>query len=63
MIVPRHFWSIAIVTEVLPYRHSEIRRAILRMVKINAVLESSVNKLVTVKNTCHDKNQIDQVRE
>ena len=61
--VPRHFWRIAIVTGVLPSRHSEIRGAIVRMAKTNTILKLPVNKLFTVKNTYHDTNQTDKARE
>ena len=56
--VPRHFWSIAIVTRVLPSRDSQIRRAIVRIAKTNAILKRPVNKLFTVENTYHDTKQL-----
>ena len=61
--MPRHLWRIAIVTEVLPSRHSEIRRAIVRITKTNTILKRPVNQLFTVKNTYHDTNQKDKARE
>ena len=61
--VPRHFWRIAIVTGVLPSRDSEIRGAIVRIAKTNAILKRPVKKLFTVENTYHDTNQTDKARE
>ena len=61
--MPRHFWRIVIVTEVLPSRHSEIRQAIVRIAKANTIFKRPVNKLFTVKNTYHDTNQTDKARE
>ena len=58
-MVSRHFWKIAIVTEVLPSRESEIRGAIVRLTKTNTILKCPVNKLFTVKNIYHDTNQAD----
>ena len=58
-MVSRHFWKIAIVTEVLPSRESEIRGAIARLTKTNTILKFPVNKLFTVKNIYHDTNQAD----
>ena len=62
-MVTRHFWKIAIVTGVLPRRDSEIRGAIVIMVKTNAIFNRPVNKLFTVKNTYHDTNQTYRARE
>ena len=62
-MVTRHFWKIAIVTGVLPRRDSEIRGAIVIMVKTNAIFSRPVNKLFTVKNTYHDTNQTYRARE
>ena len=62
-MVPRNFCRIAIVTGVLPLRDSEIRGAIVRMAKTNAILKRPVNKLFTVKNTYHDTNQTDKSTE
>ena len=62
-MVTRHFWKIAIVTGVLPRRDSEIRGAIVIMVKTNAIFNRPVNKLFTVKNTYHDTNQTYGARE
>ena len=52
--VPRHYWRIAKVTQVLPLRDSEIRGAIVRIAKTNAIL---------VENTYHDTNQTDKARK
>ena len=62
-MVPRNFCRIAIVTGVLTRRDSEIRGAIVRMAKTNTILKRLVNKLFTVKNSCHDTNQTDKARE
>ena len=62
-MVPRHFWTVAIVTEVLPSRDSEIRGAIVRMAKTNTILKRPVNKLFTVENIYHDTNQTDKARK
>ena len=62
-VVPRNFWRIAIVTRVLPSKDSEIREAIVTMVKTSTILKRPVNKLFTVKNTYHDTNQTDKARE
>ena len=61
--VPKHFWRIAIVTQVLPLRDYEIRGAIVRIVKTNAILKCPIKKLFTVENTYHDTNQTDKARE
>ena len=58
-MVPRHVWKIAIVTEVLPSRESEIRGAIVRLTKTNTILKCPVNKLFTVKNIYPDTKQAD----
>ena len=60
--VPRHFWRIAVVTRVLPSRDSEIRGAIVRIVKI-VILKPPVKKLFAVENTYYDTNQKDKARE
>ena len=62
-MIPGHFWRIAIVTRVLPSRDSEIRGAIMRMAKTITILKRPVNKLFTVKNSCHDTNQTGKARE
>ena len=59
--VSRHIWGIAIATEVLPSRDSEIRGAIVRIVKTNATLKRPVNKLVAVENAYHDTKQTNKV--
>ena len=61
--VPRHFWKIAIVTGVLPSRDSEIKGAIVRIKKTNAILKRPVNKLFPIEYTYHDTNQTDKARE
>ena len=61
--VPKHFWRIAIVTQVFPLRDYEIRGAIVRIVKTNAILKCPIKKLFTVENTYHDTNQTDKARE
>ena len=61
--VPRHFWSIAIITRVLPIKDSEIRGTIGRIVNTNTILKRPVKKLFAVENTCHDTNQTDKARE
>ena len=59
--VSRHFWRIVIVTQVLPSRDSEIRGAIVRIVKTNIILKRPVNKLFAVEDIYHDTNQTDKV--
>ena len=61
--VPRHFWRIAIVTKVLPSGDYEIKRAIVRTEKTNAILKRPVNKLFPIEFTYHDTNQADKARE
>ena len=61
--VPRHFWRIAIVTGVLASRDSEIKGAIVRIAKTNAILKCRVNKLFTVENSYHDTDQTNKTRE
>ena len=46
--VRRHFWTISIVTRVLPSRNSEIRGAIVRTAKTNTIIKRPVNKLFAV---------------
>ena len=48
---PGHFWEIAIATKVLPSRDSEIKQAIVRMKKINAILKRPINKLFPTEYT------------
>ena len=60
--VPRHFWRIAIVTQVLPSRDSEIRGATMRIAQTNTILKRPLKKLFAVKNTYHDTNQADKAR-
>ena len=54
--VHRHFWRIAIVTEILPSRDSEKKGAIVRIKKANAILKRPVNKRFTTEYTNHDTN-------
>ena len=61
--VPRHFWRIAIAVPVLPSRDSEIRGAIVRIAKTNAILKLSVKNLFAVEKTYHDINQTDKAKE
>ena len=61
--VPISFWGIVIARGILPSRDSEIRRAIVRSAKTNAILKRPVNKLFTVENTYHETNQTDKARE
>ena len=61
--VPRNFWRITIVTEVLRSGDSEIRGAIVRIAKTNTILKCPINKLFTVENTYHDTNQRHKTRE
>ena len=58
--LPKHFWSIAIVTRVSPSRDFEIRGAIVRITNTNTILKRPVNKLLVVENTYHDTNQTDK---
>ena len=55
--------KIVIVTGVLPSRDSEIKRAIVRIRKTNAIHKGSVNKLFPIEYTYHDTNQTDKARE
>ena len=41
--VPRHFWRIAIVTGILPSREFEIRGAVVRIAKTNAILKALIS--------------------
>ena len=54
--VHRHFWRIAIVTEILPSRDSEKKGAIVRIKKANVILKRPVNKRFTTEYTNHDTN-------
>ena len=58
--MPRHFWKIGRITRVLPSKDSEIRGAIMRIAKTNAILKRPVNNLFAVENTYHDTNQADK---
>ena len=55
--VPKHFWRIAIITQVLPSRDYEIRGAIVRIAKTNTIPKRPVNKIFAVENTYHDTKQ------
>ena len=61
--VPKHFWRIAIVAELLLNRGSETRGAIAKSTKTSAIPKRLINKLFTIENTYHDTNQIDKSRE
>ena len=61
--MPRNFWKIVIVTEVLPSRDSGIKGAIVRIKKTNAILKRPMNKLFPTEYTYHDTNQTDKARE
>ena len=61
--VPRHFWRIAIVTGVLPSKDSEVRRAIVKFAKINAVLKRPINTVFTIESTFLDTNQTKKAME
>ena len=58
--VPKHFWRIAIITQVLPSRDYEIRGAIVRIAKTNTILKRPINELFAVENTYHYTNQTDK---
>ena len=62
-MVPKHFWRIAIVTEILSSRDSEMRGATVRMTKTNMNLKRPVYNFFTVKNTYHNTNQADKTSE
>ena len=56
--------NIAIVTGILlPSRDSEIKGAIVRIAKSNAILKHPVNKVFSVENTYHDTGQTSKARE
>ena len=59
-MVAGHFLRIAIVTEILLNRDSEMRGATVRMTKTNMNLKRPVNNFFTVKNTYHNTNQADK---
>ena len=50
-------------TGVLPSRNSEIRGAMVRIAKTNAILKRLVNKLSFIENTYQDTNQADTIRQ
>ena len=45
------------LTGVLPSRESEVRGAIVRIAKTNAILKCPVNKLFLIENAYQDTNQ------
>ena len=47
--MPGHFWRIAIVTGVISSKDSEIKGAIVRIKKTNAIPKCLVNKLLPIK--------------
>ena len=51
------------LTGVLPSRDSEIRGAITRIAKTNAILKRPVNKLFPIENTYQDTNQTGMARQ
>ena len=57
------FWRSVIVTGVLPSRDSQIREAIVRIVKANTIVKCFVNYFLTVGNRYHDTNQTNKARE
>ena len=61
--VLRHFWSISIVTGLLPSRDSGRRGAILEIKKSNANLKRLINKVFPTEYTYHATNQTDKARE
>ena len=61
--VPRLFWKIAIVPGVLPSRDSEIKGAIVRTKKTNAIIKRPVNKLFPIEYTYHGTSQTGKPRE
>ena len=54
---PTHFWKNDRVTPALPSRDSEIKRAILRIKKTNAILKRPANKLFQIEYIYYDINQ------
>ena len=51
------------LTGVLPSRDSDIRGAIARIAKTNAILKRPVNKLFCIENTYQDTNQTSMARK
>ena len=51
------------LTGVLPSKDSEIRGAITRIAKTNAILKRPVNKLLPIENTYQDTNQTGMARQ
>ena len=61
--VPRHFWKVDIVTVALSSKDSEIKGAIVRIKKTNAIFKRPVNKPFPIEYTYHGTNQTDNARE
>ena len=57
--VPRYFWRIGIIIEVLPSADSRI----VRIPNANTILKRPIKKIFTVENTYHDTNQTQKSRE
>ena len=51
------------LTRVLPNTDSEIRGAIVRIARTNAILKCSINKLFPIENTYQGTNQTGTARE
>ena len=60
---PGNFWRIAIVRRVLSSRDYEIKGAIVRIKKTNAIVKRPVNILFPIKYTYHDTNQTYKARK
>ena len=56
---PDTFSRVSIVTQVLPSRDFEVRRAIVRIANINTTLKGSINKFIAFENIYHGTNQAD----
>ena len=61
--VPRHFWKVDIVTVALSSKDSEIKGAIVRIKKTNAMLKYPVKKLFPIEYTYRDTTQTDKARK
>ena len=61
--MPRHFWKITVVTEVLPSWDSEIKGSIVRIKKTIAILKRPVNKLFSIEYTYHDTRQTEKAKK
>ena len=60
---PDNFGKIAIVTGVLPSRDSEIKGAIVRTKKTNAIIKLPINKLFPIEYKYHGTSQTGKPRE